>query len=461
MAFIFYDFETTGLEKSFDQFVQFGAVHTDDNLNELDSLDIRCRRLPHIIPSPVAMRLTRNGPADLEECDYSHYEATRVILDWCQSKGTCIYAGYNSMDFDEVFLRQALYQNLSEPYLTNTNGNTRADILHIAQGFFHHAPEVLQVPAGVAGRFVLKLGTLARSNGIDLSEEAAHDALADVRATVSLARLMKEASPEIWGVLIGHASRNHVDDFLASEDVFRASFFFGGRPYSYVVTEAARNSEDDKDIGLFDLAHDPSNYISLSRDELVGVLNISPKVIRPVRSNKHPMLVPLDWPSEHVRGDIPSDEVLRDRAQQIRQAGEFQQRLAEALPLRYEPREPSDHVEERIYDDFVDDPNKAVMVKFHLMPLEKQYEVTQQFTDDRLSELGVRLLCGMDEDQVSEEDRAAYRALLQQRHHGEGDWRSVNDALTEIDDIERENPSDADEFNRLREYIASIAVEPA
>ena len=37
MAFVFYDTETTGLETAFDQILQFAAIKTDDELNELDS----------------------------------------------------------------------------------------------------------------------------------------------------------------------------------------------------------------------------------------------------------------------------------------------------------------------------------------------------------------------------------------------------------------------------------------
>ena len=274
---------------------------------------------------------------------------------------------------------------------------------------------------------------------------------------------MKQGAPELWDILIGHASRYGVEDFLAEEEVIHASFFFGGRPYSYLVAEAARSQEDDKDIAFFDLTHDPANYIGMGRDELVGVLNMSPKVIRPIRSNKQPILVPLDWPSGYVKGNVPSEEVLHDRAEQIRDAVEFRERLAEALPLRYEPKEPSEHAEERIYDDFPDDANKALMAKFHLTPPEGRYEVAQQFTDERLRELGVRMLCGLDGESVPENDLAAYRAWVQSRHYGEQEkgWRTVAQAMMEIDDLERENPEDSDEFDRLREYIDSIAVDPA
>jgi exodeoxyribonuclease-1 len=51
MAFVFYDTETTGTNPAFDQILQFGAIRTDDDLNELERFEIRCRLLPHVVPS--------------------------------------------------------------------------------------------------------------------------------------------------------------------------------------------------------------------------------------------------------------------------------------------------------------------------------------------------------------------------------------------------------------------------
>ncbi len=46
MPYVFYDTETTGTETAFDQILQFAAIRTDDDLNEVDRFDIRCRLLP-------------------------------------------------------------------------------------------------------------------------------------------------------------------------------------------------------------------------------------------------------------------------------------------------------------------------------------------------------------------------------------------------------------------------------
>ena len=49
--FIFYDTETTGRDAFFDQILQYAAVSTDAELNRQNELELRCRRLPHIIPT--------------------------------------------------------------------------------------------------------------------------------------------------------------------------------------------------------------------------------------------------------------------------------------------------------------------------------------------------------------------------------------------------------------------------
>lgn len=47
MSFIFYDTETTGLDTTFDQILQFAAILTDDEFDELERFETRCQ-LPAI-----------------------------------------------------------------------------------------------------------------------------------------------------------------------------------------------------------------------------------------------------------------------------------------------------------------------------------------------------------------------------------------------------------------------------
>ena len=58
MAMVFYDTETTGTKLHFDQILQFAAILTDNDLNELDRFESRCRLMPNVVASPGAMRVT-------------------------------------------------------------------------------------------------------------------------------------------------------------------------------------------------------------------------------------------------------------------------------------------------------------------------------------------------------------------------------------------------------------------
>ena len=128
MSLVFYDTETTGTDVFFDQILQFAAIRTDEDLNEIDRFKVRCRLLPHVVPAPGAMRV--NGIKACELTDPalpSHYEMVRSIRAKLLSWSPALFIGWNSIAFDEGLVRQALYKTLHNPYLTNSNKNTRSD----------------------------------------------------------------------------------------------------------------------------------------------------------------------------------------------------------------------------------------------------------------------------------------------------------------------------------------------
>ena len=119
MSFVFYDTETTGTNTSFDQILRFGAILTDEELNELDRFEIRCRLDGHTVPSAGALRVTGMTIEHITDARLpTHYEMVCTIREqlsgWCPAT----FVGWNSMRFDEQLLRQAFYKCLHPPYLT-------------------------------------------------------------------------------------------------------------------------------------------------------------------------------------------------------------------------------------------------------------------------------------------------------------------------------------------------------
>src|SRR5438445_13264999 len=101
MSFVFYDAETTGTHTAFDQILQFAAIRTDSELNELDRFEIRCRLLPHIAPSPSAMLVTGITADQLADPGLpTHYEMIRAIYRKLRSWYPTVFVGFNSLHFD-------------------------------------------------------------------------------------------------------------------------------------------------------------------------------------------------------------------------------------------------------------------------------------------------------------------------------------------------------------------------
>ncbi len=198
-SYLFYDLETTGLNRTFDQVIQFAAIRTDSALNKLEEHNIKIRLRPDIIPSPGAM-LTHGIPVADLAAGLCEFDAIATIHRLFNTPGT-ITIGYNSLGFDDEFLRFSFYRNLLPPYTHQyTNGCYRMDLLPMIAIYWLYNREVLKWPAH-DGKPSLRLEHLNDLN--QLARGKAHDALVDVKATVELARRLRTA-PKVWDYLSGH-----------------------------------------------------------------------------------------------------------------------------------------------------------------------------------------------------------------------------------------------------------------
>ena len=122
--FAFYDFETTGTSPAFDQPLQFAAILVNEDFEELDRIDTRCRLVPHVLPAPWALAVTGVTPDQLEDPGLpTLFDFTQQLANIIQMWGPATWVGYNTIAFDEEVMRQALYQNLHPDfYLTQKAG---------------------------------------------------------------------------------------------------------------------------------------------------------------------------------------------------------------------------------------------------------------------------------------------------------------------------------------------------
>ena len=458
MPFVFYDLETSGLSKPFDQILQFGAIYTDDDLNVVDQIDLRCRRRPEIVPSPGAMLVTNLKPSNLEEQNLSHYEMIRQIVEWISDKVPAIFIGHNSLDFDEDFLRRSFYRTLENPYLTLRGGNVRADTMVIAHALHHHDSNNIEVPQ-INGKPSFRLLPLAQANGIDFDEATAHDAFADIVATLDLAKFMREASPAVWDQMLRNVSLTGLNELLGQSSLNYLSAVYFGRPYGFAVSEIGRSVENEKEIALFDLAHDPDEYVNLDVMQLISVLGKSPKVIRVAQANKQPILMPPSLPGAHLKPGGPDVDELQRRAGVIADATKFREAVGEALPQRYSPRDQSAYVEEQIFDGFFIDEDVALMNLFHEVDWSERPAIVKKFSDERLHEIGNLIICEEAPQHATETqlDEYAQWANYRKTTSDPVPWVTIAKAVVEANDLLNANPDKADQILEIKDYLISLA----
>jgi len=198
-TYLFYDIETTGLNCAFDQVLQFAAIRTDLAFNELERHEIRVKLRPDVIPSPMAVMTHKISPSMMQEGE-PEVDATRKIHALMNTPGT-ISLGYNTLGFDDEFLRFCFYRNLLPPYTHQfANRCKRMDLYPIATLFYLHGKSEIQWPE-IDDRVSLKLENLNAFN--QLATGQAHDAMVDVKATLALAKHFAK-NTEMWDYCIGY-----------------------------------------------------------------------------------------------------------------------------------------------------------------------------------------------------------------------------------------------------------------
>ena len=189
---VFYDFETCSSNVSYGQIIQAAAVLVNDNFQELDRYEGRCKLNPGVVPEAMALLVNKTTPKMLKETNLSHYQMVRQLVDKFKQWKNSIFIGYNSINFDEEFLRRTLWKNLEYPYLTNTNGSERGDLFSLARACHLYYPNSIKTPISDKNNPVFKLEKLAPMN--DIKHDDAHSAMGRCFSNNRNSKIFKQKS---------------------------------------------------------------------------------------------------------------------------------------------------------------------------------------------------------------------------------------------------------------------------
>ena len=437
--FVFYDFETSSSNKSWGQIIQIGAILTNDSLVELDRYEARCRLSPSIVPEAMALIVNKSSPQMLKAANLSHYEMIRQFVQVLKKWGTSTYIGFNSIDFDEEFLRSTLFKTLEYPYLTSTSGNNRGDLLNLARAANLYYPHTLKNPISEKGNAVYKLDKMAPLNGIEHSD--AHSAIGDVVATLGIAKIISNKASNVWKASQLTTNKDKSLELIKNEMYFCTNEYFYGKSRPYVQAYVCQHPIY-KWPKCFDLRHDPNIYMDLSIPDLKLAMKKNPKFLRTVRHNKHPIIMNPTYGNVFDEYKMLGKEKLSIRAKVIRENKEFAEKISQILQEEVEEKEQTKsqediYEEESIYTKFTGPEDNKIMPEFHATDWENKINVLNKFKDERLHYFGKRLIYEEKPDLLPKKEYNEIHKSIAKRllSTNSEKWNTIPRTYSEIDTL--------------------------
>tara|TARA_Y100000590_G_C15741443_1_gene1020410 strand:+ start:2590 stop:4029 length:1440 start_codon:yes stop_codon:yes gene_type:complete len=459
-----YDTETTGLDKTSLQPTQVASINCDDNLNIISTHNESSIIREDVTPSPYALLTTKcidslqlQGPSSYQMIQEKNQEWTQTI-----EQGPTCFIGFNSDSFDEAVIQRARFINCLSPYITNTGGSTRMDVLkliHLLVSFYPEFPRKVNEKGNISCRLV----DVADSLGV--AYENAHDALADCSALLDVLKIIRRDFPEVYDSGLINSSKEgsvsfleNVEPFLVMGEVYRTPFT---RPVVLISY-----TEKGNGIALFDLSFEPEEVLSLSYPELEDLVhNPRSGPIKTVQKNKTLPLLPESAVSNLENHFNVSYLELCRRAKLVQKDQGFKEKVKQALLTKKYKTFPCTTAEESIYSGpWISDEDLLYAERFHLAPLEEKWAMRENFVDWRWKEFANRILCQQDLKSAPRDLRNWYDKFVISRRHCK--WSKdrhflTNDmALKETLKLKQETTSkrDLEILNEVEKFLTKRSI---
>ncbi|MFZ1242598.1 MAG: exodeoxyribonuclease I [Candidatus Saccharimonas sp.] len=397
--FFFYDLETSGLSARSDRIMQFAGQRTDMNLNPIgDPYNILVTLNDDTLPSPDALMVTGITPQKTVEEGYTEAEFAKILDSEIFIPET-VAIGFNSVRFDDEFVRHLFWRNFYDPYAwTWRDGRSRWDMLDVVRMTRALRPEGIQWPLDAHGEQTNRLELITKENKIE--HEHAHDALADVVALIEVTKLIKKKQPQLFDYLFAMRQKKAVMKLVNLDDKKPFVYTSGRFDKEFAKTTVAFPLTSGKNGGIvvYDLRYDPTPFVDLDERELSrkiyatweerkaeGFVKLPVKELQP---NRCPAIAPL---GVLAQGDgwkkISIDEATIAKHQKIiLDNPHFAENLRSIFESKPEYKK-SSSPEEQLYDGFLND-RDALRVEAVRNASERELvDFHPEFSDERLDPL--------------------------------------------------------------------------
>ena len=420
-SFYFYDLETSGINPREARVMQFAGQRTDMNLKPIgEPHNILIKLSDDTLPEPDAIFVTGITPQQTLAEGITEAEFLKIFHKEIATPGT-IFTGFNTVRFDDEFMRYMQYRNFYDPYEWQyVDGNSRWDILDLIRMTRALRPDGIKWPVDGDGKATNRLELLTKENAID--HVGAHDALSDVRATIAVAQLVKTHQPKLFEYLLQLRDKKAVAELLGA-----------GKPFLYTsgkyaaeyqkTTIVAPLADHPKRQGslVYDLRVDPTPFASLTPTELVAAwtrrrddegLRLP---IKTLQFNRCPAVAPLAVLDDTAKERLGVDMAIIQQNYKTLQQLDIALNVLKALELldaqQHKKFGISKDVDEQLYDGFIGPADKQASRAVRAAAAEDLAELQLNFSDARLTGLFPRYKARNYPSTLSDEERAEWEAF--------------------------------------------------
>jgi len=474
-SYLWNDYETFGAQPRRDRPAQFAAIRTDANLNEIgDPIMLYCQPAPDFLPDPQSCLITGITPQQCLEWGVPEHKFAATIEQAFSKPGT-IGVGYNTIRFDDEITRFMFWRNLIDPYAREWQNNCgRWDLLDVVRMTYALRPEGIEWPKKEDGKPSFRLEDLARANG--LLHEAAHDALSDVRATIALARLIREKQPKLFDFCLALHKKDrvaaemgmHLAPALRQPFLHVTGMFPAERGCIALVYPLATHPTNKNEVLVWDCSYDPAELFGLDADTIrlrmftrsadlpEGMTRLP---IKSIHMNKSPMLVSnlkTLSPEMAKRWSLDMDQA-RVHAAAVA-AGPDLGAIWDQVYHRPASQDETD-VDEDLYGGFIGKDDKRKLESLRGEKPERLATARPSFDDERLSELFFRYRARNFPATLNEAEAAQWEQHRAARlFDGAAGARTVDQLFAEIDVLSEDADERAEEIlGALYDYAEQIA----
>jgi len=407
--------------------MQFAGQRTDMDLKPIGApVNILVRLGEDILPDPEAVLLTGITPQSTLQDGVTEVEFLKLFYEQVATRDT-IFVGYNTIRFDDEFMRFMNYRNFYDAYEWQwRDGRSRWDLLDVVRMTRALRPEGIKWPMTDDGKPTNRLELITKLNGV--SHEHAHDALADVIASIEVARLIRTKQPKLFDWLLKLRGKNDVKKFLDANQTFIYSSGRFANETEKTAVVRVLHTDDAKGALVYDLRADPTKFKDLLPEELAERWRFTkdPKAptrlpVKTLKYNHCPALSPTGILSdESVQERLKvTPEVVNANLAKLSALPELVANIVKARDLLDDERgeqwsKAAPDADAALYDGFIGENDKKLMAVVRAADPAELAGLRQDFHDQRLQELLPRYKARNFSDQLTDEERTEWETY---RYH--------------------------------------------